>query len=176
MRLVVISGCSGGGKTSILDHLDRMGYHTISEPGLRIVRDTRKGNGDALPWVDAEAFAQRALDLARDDLRQVLRNAPALAFLDRGIVDAAAALEHARGTRDEHYYDGQAQYDRQAFFVPPWKQHFLQSEERQHSFADACAEYTRLLDAYDRFGFDVCKLPKCSIADRATHVLTTLDA
>jgi predicted ATPase len=36
-RFVVISGCSGGGKSTLLAELARRGYRTVEEPGRRIV-------------------------------------------------------------------------------------------------------------------------------------------
>ena len=38
-RFVVITGCSGGGKSTLLDELGRRGHATIEEPGRRIVRE-----------------------------------------------------------------------------------------------------------------------------------------
>ena len=35
-RFVVISGCSGGGKSTLLSELGRRGYGTVEEPGRRI--------------------------------------------------------------------------------------------------------------------------------------------
>ena len=38
-RFVVISGCSGGGKSTLLAELGRRGYAVVEEPGLRIVQN-----------------------------------------------------------------------------------------------------------------------------------------
>jgi predicted ATPase len=61
---VVISGCSGGGKSTLLTELGRRGYVMVEEPGRRIVRAEMPGDGLALPWVNATAFARRAITLA----------------------------------------------------------------------------------------------------------------
>ena len=47
---VVISGCSGGGKSSILAELGRRGYHVIPEAGRQIVREQLFIGSDGLPW------------------------------------------------------------------------------------------------------------------------------
>jgi RNase adaptor protein for sRNA GlmZ degradation len=39
-RFVVISGCSGGGKSALLEELGRQGYPTVEEPGRRISRSS----------------------------------------------------------------------------------------------------------------------------------------
>jgi len=55
-RFVVISGCSGGGKSTLLAELGSHGYATVEEPGRRIVKEELKAGGPALPWVDEIAL------------------------------------------------------------------------------------------------------------------------
>src|SRR6516225_2182048 len=95
-RFVVISGCSGGGKSTLLAELSRRGHAVVEEQGRRIVKEELKGNGSALPWVDAAAFARRAIELAIADWV----SAGALegrVYFDRGLVDAGAGLQHITG-------------------------------------------------------------------------------
>jgi putative ribosome biogenesis GTPase RsgA len=49
-RFVVISGCSGGGKSTLINELRRRGYRVVEEPGRRIValRTGRRWSGTAL--------------------------------------------------------------------------------------------------------------------------------
>jgi predicted ATPase len=66
-RFVVISGCSSGGKSTLLAELGRRGYTVVEEPGRRIVKGELAGDGLALPWVDATAFLRRAVAMALAD-------------------------------------------------------------------------------------------------------------
>ncbi len=66
-RFVVISGCSGGGKSTLLAELGRRGHAVVEEPGRRIVREELQSGGTALPWTDGIAFARRAVALALAD-------------------------------------------------------------------------------------------------------------
>ena len=66
-RFVVISGCSGGGKSTLLAELAGRGYAVVEEPGRRIVQEELAASGAALPWVDAAAFAGRAMAVALAD-------------------------------------------------------------------------------------------------------------
>jgi hypothetical protein len=93
---VVISGCSGGGKSTLLNELARRGHATVAEPGRRIVEEELSGDGSALPWVDAAAFARRAMALAVADHSAASRSR-GWVFFDRGLIDAAAALQHLTG-------------------------------------------------------------------------------
>jgi predicted ATPase len=58
-RLVVISGCSGGGKSTLLAELGRRRYAVVEEPGRRIVKTEIHSNGTALPWIDPKASFER---------------------------------------------------------------------------------------------------------------------
>lgn len=66
-RFVLITGCSGGGKSSLLSGLKGRGYNVVEEPGRRIVEEEKAGAGAALPWVDLAAFARRAVVMSRSD-------------------------------------------------------------------------------------------------------------
>jgi len=67
----VISGCSGGGKSTLLEELRRRGHAVVEEPGRRIVREELTRGGTALPSVDSEAFPRCAVDMALADLESV---------------------------------------------------------------------------------------------------------
>src|SRR5262249_39917281 len=95
-NFVTISGCSGGGKSTLLAELRQRGFATIDEPGRRIVAEELKHGGRALPWVNAAAFARRAIEVSLADLA-VVDAAARWVFFDRGLIDAATALEHLTG-------------------------------------------------------------------------------
>jgi predicted ATPase len=172
-RFVVISGCSSGGKSTLLTELSRRGYATVKEPGRRIVKEELLGNGRALPWVDQIAFARRAFTLALADLASVDKQT-GWVFLDRGLIDALAAVQHLTGepaiaaTSQEH------RFHRCVFLAPPWPEIYVTDTERRHSFAAAVAEYQRLLDLYPTLGYEVAILPKVSVSERADFVLSKL--
>src|SRR6516162_7412300 len=96
-RLVVISSCSSSGKSTLLAELGRRGHATVEEPGRRIVKQELVGDGSALPWLNKAVFARRAIELAIADRRAAADRPAGWVFFDRGLVDAAAALEHHTG-------------------------------------------------------------------------------
>jgi predicted ATPase len=175
IKSVVISGCSGGGKSTLLEELSRRGYATVEEPGRRIVREELAGQGAALPWVDPVAFARRAIAMALED--QKLAEAQAgWTFFDRGLIDAAAALQAATGEpvletlRDRH------RYHQTVFLTPPWPEIYVNDPERRHGFEEAVSEYDRLTAAYPGIGYEVVTLPKVDVAARADFLLSQLQA
>ena len=51
-RFVVISGCSSGGKSTLIAELGKRGHAVVDEPGRRIVKEELASGGSALPWLD----------------------------------------------------------------------------------------------------------------------------
>ncbi len=49
-RFVVLSGCSGGGKSTLLAELRRRGHACVEEPGRRIIQEEARNGGQAVPW------------------------------------------------------------------------------------------------------------------------------
>jgi predicted ATPase len=172
-RFVVISGCSSGGKSTLLAELGRRGHAVVDEPGRRIVRDELRSGGVALPWVDAAAFARRAIAMALAD-RATAAALDGWVFFDRGLIDAAAALQHLTGEPLLPTLAQSHRYHRRVFLAPPWPEIYTTDPERRHGFDAALAEYSRLLKVYPSLGYEIVVLPKVGVAERADLVLTTL--
>jgi predicted ATPase len=63
---VVISGCSGGGKSTLLAELARRGFGVVEEPGRRIIREE-----GLRPEAGMEVFLHRCFALACADFERV---------------------------------------------------------------------------------------------------------
>lgn len=174
-NFVVISGCSSGGKSTLLAELSRRGFAVIEEPGRRIVRQELETGGSALPWVDPVSFLRRAIEVASAD-RIVATRQAGWVFFDRGIIDAVAGLQHL--TRDPGLANlaEDARYHEQVFLAPPWLEIYTTDPERRHHFEEAVREYERLAVAYAAFGYKVTTLPKVGVSARADFLLTLLRA
>lgn len=170
---MLISGCSGGGKSTLLAELKNRGQSIVEEPGRRIVADEMRGTGQALPWVDLTAFALKAIALARSDLVSA-QEAQGNVFFDRGLVDAAVALEFASGEPYTETLGDVLHYSKTVFLAPPWPEIFLQDEERRHDLKTATEEFLQIESALVDLGYDIFQLPKVSATDRADFVLDTL--
>jgi len=169
----MISGCSSGGKSTLLNELGRRDYAIVEEPGRRIVREEMLGNGTALPWVDRLAFARRAVALAMAD-REEARRLRGWVFFDRGLIDALAALQHWSGEPALARAKRLHRYHRRVFLAPPWPEIYVTDSERHQDFDAAVAEYQRLVTAYSFLRYEVTVLPKIGVAERAEFILRTL--
>ena len=150
---VVLSGCSGGRKSTLLAELASRGFETVEEPGRKIVQQELNGAGVALPWVDLEAFARRAIDMATGDRNRVA-SSQGWVFFDRGLLDAAIALELATGWAASVTLSGHARFHHQVFLTPPWPEIHHRDSERQQDLKDGIAEYHRPIEAFDWLGYD----------------------
>lgn len=168
----VLSGCSGGGKSTLLAALGARGVATVEEAGRRIVREQLGSGGDGLPWRNPARFATlvAAACAAQFELH---RNASRAVFFDRGIVEGINYFEQ-RGlpipdeiTRAAR----QCRFASKVFMTPPWPEIFVNDDERRHGFEEALAEYESLLPCYEAQGYQVVIVPKGPVAERADFVL-----
>jgi predicted ATPase len=171
-RFVIISGCSGGGKTKLLSELERRGHAVVEEPGRRIIKEELAGTGQALPWVDLAAFAERAVAMSLRD-RDRAKKMSGVVFFDRGLIDAAAALEHFTGMPTVRTF-AKVRYHPRVFMVPPWPEIYVKDADRQHDLQAGIDEYARLQIAYSCLGYAIEVLPKTGIAQRADIITESL--
>jgi predicted ATPase len=160
-RLVVISGCSGRGKSTLLAEMSGRGYQTWPEPGRQIVKEQLAAGGDGLPWRNMQKFVELCVARATE-FHDAARADQGVALFDRSIVDALAALGQHGLPTPEPLRDALARYRyaRTVFMAPPWRKLFAQDEERRHGFADAVAEFDNLMRVYPANGYAVELIPK----------------
>jgi len=173
-RFVIISGCSGGGKSTLLAELKRRGYAVVDEPGRRIVEEETRRGGDALPWVDMAAFLRRAIELTLKDHAEAARINTRWVFFDRSLVDAAAALVELTGDSILDNLCQSTRYHDRVFLAPPWPEIYIQDADRRHDMDAALIEFERLMRAYPNLGYSVSMLPKIGTTERADFILDTL--
>lgn len=172
-HFIIISGCSGGGKSTLLAELGRRGFATVEEPGRRIVAEEIRSGGAALPWVDAEAFARRAIEMALAD-RAAAPDDGRMVFFDRGLIDAASALEAMTGEPVLRPLAAVHRYHRLVFLTPPWPEIYATDPERRHDLAAGIEEYERLCRDYPALGYEVDIVPRTEFSARADYVLSRL--
>lgn len=131
---VVISGCSGGGRSTLLAELVRRGFPVVIEAGRRLPEEERAGVEDALSRVNAEAFDRRALAMSFADYNAAI----GLTFFDRGIVDAAVAIT-ARGGAQPAAAIAHYRYDR--VFIAPPEPEICENDDRRHSLETALPDF-----------------------------------
>lgn len=146
----------------------RRGYHVCEEPGRAVVKEQTATGGAGLPWLNGMLFARLCVEHAIRAYADVIDVLSPVLF-DRSPLDNIAGIS-ASGERvpaDLANVLEDYRYDPVAFFVPPWEEIFESDSERRHGFADAKAEYERLLVAYPEAGYTIRVIKKVSVTERA---------
>lgn len=165
---VVLSGCSGGGKSTLLAALAEKGYRVMCEPGRQIVKEQQAIKGDALPWVNIEKFLELALSRYLY-LYNSQEPTDEIIFFDRSIIDAVQL-----GQKQPDYFHNAAtnfRYNNTVFLVPPWKEIFANDPERAHSFEAAKREFDELVIKYKMYGYETVLIPKASVNERVEFII-----
>ncbi|PZW64380.1 putative ATPase [Pseudomonas sp. URMO17WK12:I1] len=165
---MVVSGCSGGGKSTLLVELKKRGHRVIEEPGRRLIQA-----GGATPWDDLPAFLHQAMALAEQDYH-AYASATDWVFCDRSLVDLASALQHLTASAYLAPLATTFRYHRQVFLTPPWPAIYCHDAERRHDLSAAIEEYERLLRDYPALGYQVQLVPLLDVASRADFLLEAL--
>ncbi|EEX15155.1 conserved hypothetical protein [Citreicella sp. SE45] len=174
-RFFVVTGGPGAGKTSLITELARRGLHTIPESGRAIIREEMASGGDALPWGNRMAYAERMLER---DLR-AYEDAQALSdpvIFDRGIPDIMGYLTLCGLPVPSHLTAAAktALYNRRVLLALFWDEIFTQDTERKQTRAEAEATCAVMREIYTALGYKITELPCTDIASRADFVSAQL--
>lgn len=178
-KLIVITGCSGGGKSTLIDMLNQMGYTTMPEAGRIIVKEQIEAKGENLPWVNQMGFCNLLIEKSIELYKKALaiKNAKnGIIFFDRSFLDAISYYQ-THTENNVHFYDGyieQFRFDNPVFMTPPWKEIFTEDSERKHGYEDAVLEYDRLKCFYPNHDYTVIDIPKISIESRIEFIFSFL--
>ena len=170
---IIISGCSGGGKSTLIRALAELGCNTVEEAGRRVVETESRLKSAALPWLNMPLFLERAIKLAANDFdRSISVSVPV--FYDRSLVDLILAYKHFTGSAKFDRYLETKRYSQTVFLAPPWEEIYVTDVARQHSFESAAEEYERLEIGYLDLGYDIEILPKTDVKSRVEFILNWL--
>jgi predicted ATPase len=176
-KFVVLSGCSGAGKSSLLDGLALRGYRVFPEPGRQVIREQAYIGGDATPGRDVLKFLDLTISRTMHHMITAASTQDRV-FFDRSIVDQINGFGLLKLEVPEHL--GKAvelfRYHHRVFILPPWPEIFRNDAERTHSFDEAVASYTALLKTYERLGYELVFVPRMGVGERVDFVLRTLSA
>lgn len=174
-NLVVISGGPGSGKTTVIEHLHKLGHHVAPEVARQIIQEQVQLDGPALPWRDRDAYTSLMLERSIESYKaHSAQTGPV--FFDRGIPDT---LGYARlmGLADDSFIRNACQlycYASVVFLAPPWPEIYTIDTERKQDLAEAIRTYEILAETYRDCGYKIIELPKSTPTERADFIVRTL--
>ena len=171
---VVFTGGPGSGKTSVIKFLEQLGYPSATEVGRKVIQTQTERNGTALPWKDKVAFRD-AMGLEELSNYKVHGDS-ALTFFDRSIIDSYgySQLEQIAISELLLRSCSELTYHKKVFIFPPWEAIYENDIERKQDFNEAVATYHEMVEAYEKFGYELIEVPKVSVQERAEFILYTV--
>lgn len=172
MPKFVITGASGGGKSTLIAALAAEGYPTVPEVGRQIVTEQLALKGTALPWLDQAAFMDllfarsiAAFDQAGEAKEQTV-------FFDRSFLEAIAygTLIGRAAPPAMLQAAAERRFEKTVFVCPPWREIFATDGERQHDFDFAIRDYEANVAAYSAADYALVEIPRASIQERVAFI------
>jgi predicted ATPase len=174
-KLIVVSGCSGGGKSTLISALSQEGYTIIPEVGREIVKEQLANENNILPWQHPKLFCELLIDrsiTAFNQASQFTHVKDNIIFFDRSFLEGVSYYQsfHEKDAPQYDHYIDEFRFYSTIFMTPPWEEIYIQDEERKHSFEEAVSEYERLLRFYPQHGYNIIELPKVSVKNRVQFI------
>lgn len=173
----VITGGPGFGKTTIINELEKLGYHCFHEFSRTLKNEDAIKSGELISWIKLDEQSQDnfSLKVCKKRVEQFL-NAPAnvVSFYDRGIPDVVAYLRIAGQDVSPFYKDAITNhvYENIVFFTPPWKDIFINDNERIESFEEASEANNYLESIYKELGYKTLNIPFESVENRIKFIIS----
>ncbi|MDU1906164.1 MAG: AAA family ATPase [Dysgonomonas sp.] len=171
----ILTGGPGSGKTSVLYELRNQGYKCVEELGRKIIKQQLAIGGDAIPWKDAQAYAELMLEYSINDYVSLERSEE-IYFFDRGIPDTYgyAKLVGLDVTLSLLCALRDYQYNSKVFIFPPWKDVYENDNERKQDFEEAVDTYDMMMSVYGELGYELIIVPVGTIQERVNFLLSNV--
>ena len=176
-KRIVLTGGPASGKTTLLNYIRSRNYFCFPEVSRDI---TKKAQEQGIPHLflkDPLAFSQEVWKQRRKHFRQAdsLPETSSPLFYDRGLPDTVAYHRYT----NEYYpeiWDRYCQDNRYdcVFYLPPWKEIYVQDTERYETFAEAEKIAAHLKETYESYKYTVIEIVPGSLEDRFVQIKTYL--
>lgn len=174
-KRIVITGGPGSGKTTLINHIEHLGYPTMHEVSREIINEARKQGIDQLFLTDPMLFSQKLLESRLSQFEKAKDLETAYVFYDRATPDITAYMDFIGAEYPPefekpcftHLYDC-------VFLLPPWELIYTKDNERYETFTQAQKIYKSLCDGYKKYGYTIIEVPQGAIDKRCDFILNYL--
>lgn len=174
-KRVVITGGPGSGKTTLINHLENMGYACMHEVSRQVINEARKQGIDQLFLTDPLLFSQKLLESRMHQFHNPIDTTEAFVFYDRGTPDVTAYMDFIGASYASDFEQVCFEYTYDVIFLlPPWQVIYTQDNERYESFAEAQKIYHSLIAGYQKYGYNITEVPTGTVEERSNFVLAYL--
>jgi predicted ATPase len=181
LKRFVITGGPGFGKTTIINRLEALGYNCFHEFSRSLKLEEAKKLGGSISWTKLDERSQDdfSLKVCKRRIEQYIA-APleTVSFYDRGIPDVVAYLHMAKQPISSFYNEVITghNYEKKVFLTPPWKEIFVNDNERIESYDEAVVAHRHLQQTYQNLGYTTLDVPCIDVEGRINYILNEVKA
>lgn len=174
-KLVLLIGAPSTGKTSVIDGLIELGYQCFEEVSREIVLEAREQGISHLFKQDPLLFSEKLLEKRIEQYHKARKIGEDFVFIDRGLPDITAYLDMVNTRYNPSFDDAirKCNYDI-VFWFPLWKDIYTADNERYEDLELSKKIQKALLKTYKSLKYDLVEVPKLSVKERVTFMLSYL--
>ena len=179
---IVITGGPGTGKTVLISALEAHGHYCFHEIIRDMTLEAKKewgletqGTNPIAIVDDSKSFNTQLLQGRLKQFKKALTLKEDMVFYDRGMPDVLAYMDYFEQAYENDFTQicEQHKYDC-VFILPPWKEIYVQDNERLERYDQAVEIYNHLKRTYTTLGYKITEVPFASIADRMHFIVNHL--
>lgn len=174
-KVILFIGGPGSGKTSVIEALARKGYICYPEVSRQVTLEAQKAGIDQLFLKEPLLFSELLLKGRIEQFENAMKEEVPYVFIDRGIPDVLAYM-HYIGDPYPSFFDEACRnyiYNK-IFLLPPWEEIYVSDNERYENFEQARLIHNHLVETYEKYGYELCEVPKADLETRIAFVLNNL--
>lgn len=174
-QLILIIGGPGSGKTTLIDYLAENGYVCYPEISRQVTIDAQENGIDQLFLQEPLKFSELLLEGRIQQHKNACKEKVDVVFIDRGIPDVLAYMHYIGDVYPDSFDQAcRAHKYSKIFLLPPWETIYTSDQERYENFEQANNIHKHLVDTYSKYGYHLIEVPKDTVANRASFILSSL--
>lgn len=174
-KKIVITGGPGTGKSTVIDHLEKMKFTCMPEISRTITKEAQESGIDQLFLTDPLLFSKLLLEGRINQYQEADLQHSSTVFFDRGIPDIHGYMDYIGMDYPIEYIEKSNEFRYSTvFMMPPWKGIYKTDNERYESFEQSLVIYRNLINAYEAMDYSIITVPEGSISSRVDFILKSL--
>jgi len=182
-KRIVITGGPGTGKTVLISSLEEKGFHCFHEVIRTMTLDALNDKPaneiliNPIDFVDdAKSFNDELINARLNHFNKGISIDKKHLFYDRGLPDVIAYMNYFKQPIDKRYnvLCLENRYD-EVLILPPWKDIYVQDNERMENFEQACGIHKHLENTYIDLGYRPIEVPFGTIDNRLRFVVDLIE-
>ena len=170
---IIITGAPGTGKTSIINHLNKIGYECVKEGTRNILNTSISKNSNFKSWKEIPNFSELIFDYRE---KEVLKTRDSITFFDRSIIDTYSYMKMEKMMIPNKFTLSihKNKYHKKVFYTPIWEEIYEIDNERKESIMEARKIEKNIIKTYSSLSYEMIIIPKSSIKKRVNFIFNNL--